>query len=191
MGCGQAGNRTRNPQLRRLPLYPLSYLSLTTFTGCQSLKSNAMKNKSNTMDCGTGRIRTCMIGVLIENPYPPIYEPISKVYIASTNSATIPLSPQSRHGAIGITPDRLADNTMKNTLSTLCAWAQRESNPYKPLRPVRPFKVGSFKIEIVKFVFIRFFRIIVSPVHRAICLYRSATSPEHNNSPYHSFLLSV
>ena len=34
--------------------------------------------------CGGSKIRTCMIGVLIENPYPPIYEPISKVYIAST-----------------------------------------------------------------------------------------------------------
>lgn len=61
-----------------------------------------------------------MSGVLIENPYPPIYEPISKVYIASTNSATIPLSPQFRHGAIGVTPARLADNTMKNTLRALC-----------------------------------------------------------------------
>lgn len=107
-----------------------------------------------------------MIGVLIENPYPPIYEPISKVYIASTNSATIPLSPQFRHGAIGVTPARLADNTMKtHSEHYVCAWAQRESNPHKPLRPIRPFKVGSFKIKIVKFVFIRFFRIIVPPVH--------------------------
>lgn len=52
-------------------------------------------------------------------------------------SATIPLSPQFRHGAIGVTPARLADNTMKEHY--VCAWAQRESNPYIPLRPIRPF----------------------------------------------------
>ena len=49
-------------------------------------------------------------------------------------SATIPLSPQFRHGATA----RLADNTMKNTLSTLCM--RVGATGIEPVQTFAPYK---------------------------------------------------
>lgn len=53
-------------------------------------------------------------------------------------SATIPLSPQFRHGAIGVTPARLADNTMKNTLRVLCMCVG--ATGIEPVHTFAPYK---------------------------------------------------
>lgn len=69
MGCGQAGNRTRNLQLRRLPLYPLSYLSLTTFTGCQLSNLILWKTNSTPWIVAQSGIEPAFHRPMTERPY--------------------------------------------------------------------------------------------------------------------------